>query len=55
MATIFVSPGVYTRDEFRIVQHREGNVVRTYVTDREDYINRTDMEDGYFININRDE
>ena len=53
--SIYISPGVYTRDEFRIVQHREGNVVRTYVTDREDYINRTDMEDGYFININRDE
>ena len=53
--TRYVSPGVYTRDEFRIVQHREGNVVRTYVTDREDYISRTDMEDGYFININRDE
>jgi hypothetical protein len=51
----YVSPGVYTRDEFRIVQHREGNVVRTYVTDRENYINRTNMEDGYFININRDE
>lgn len=53
--SIYVSPGVYTRDEFRIVQRREGNVVRTYVTDREDYINRTNMEDGYFININRDE
>lgn len=55
--SIYISPGVYTRDEIRIVHRpdREGNVVRTYVTDREDYINRTNMEDGYFININRGE
>ena len=36
--SIYISPGVYTRDEFRMAH------VRTYVTDREDYINRTQEE-----------
>jgi hypothetical protein len=29
--TLFVSPGVYTRDEFVVVEEREGNVNRAYV------------------------
>jgi hypothetical protein len=65
--TLFVSPGVYTRDEFVVIQHREGNVNRAYVrreaTQRRRLLgSRTDIEDGYFINIsgesmisNRDE
>jgi hypothetical protein len=65
--TLFVSPGVYTRDEFVVIQHREGNVNRAYVrreaTQRRRQLgSRSDIEDGYFINIrgesmisNRDE
>jgi hypothetical protein len=65
--TLFVSPGVYTRDEFVVTQHREGNVNRAYVRRvaaqrRRQLESRTDIEDGYFINIrgesmisNRDE
>ena len=65
--TLFVSPGVYTRDEFVVVEEREGNVNRAYVRRvaaqrRRQLEGRTDIEDGYFINIrgesmisNRDE
>jgi len=51
--TLFVSPGVYTRDEFVVVEEREGNVsracVRREATQRRRQLeSETDREDGYF-------
>ena len=43
--SIYISPGVYTRDEFRIVQHREGNTSTARVARRNRrYINNIGNE-----------